>query len=56
VREPGWRARFRGKQNGDAREFDEDITNISGATMSRKRVTDGVRRLLALHDLALKGR
>lgn len=56
VREPSWRAQFRGKRNGDALELDEDITNISGATMSCKHVAEGVRRLLALHDVALKGR
>ena len=56
VREPSWRAQFRGKRSSDALELDEDITNISGATMSCKHVTEGVRRLLALHDLALKAR
>ena len=56
VREPSWRAQFRGKRSGDALELDEDITNISGATMSCKHVAEGVRRLLALHDVALKVR
>jgi len=54
VREASWRAQFRGKRSGDALELDEDIANISGATMSCKHVTEGVRRLLVLHEIALK--
>lgn len=56
VREASWREQFRGKRSGDALELDEDIVNISGATMSCKHVTEGVRRLLALYEVALKGR
>jgi Na+-translocating ferredoxin:NAD+ oxidoreductase RnfG subunit len=56
VREASWREQFRGKRSGDALELDEDIANISGATMSCKHVTEGVRRVLALYDIALKGR
>jgi Na+-translocating ferredoxin:NAD+ oxidoreductase RnfG subunit len=56
VREPSWREQFRGKRSGDALELDDDIVNISGATMSCKHVTEGVRRVLALYDIALKGR
>jgi Na+-translocating ferredoxin:NAD+ oxidoreductase RnfG subunit len=56
VREPSWREQFRGKRSGNALELDDDIVNISGATMSCKHVTEGVRRLLALYDIALKGR
>lgn len=56
VREASWREQFRGKRNGDPLELDEDIVNISGATMSCKHVTEGVRRLLALYEIALKGR
>lgn len=56
VREASWREQFRGKRSGDALELDDDIVNISGATMSCKHVTEGVRRLLALYEIALKGR
>ena len=35
-------------------KLDADIKNISGATISCRHVTDGVKRLLALHDLVLK--
>ena len=56
VREAGWRGQFRGKRRTDPLELGEDIVNISGATMSCKHVTDGVKRLLALHDVALRAR
>ena len=35
-------------------KLDEDIQNISGATLSCRHLTDGVKRLLALYDLVLK--
>jgi hypothetical protein len=56
VRGEGWRRQFVGKRHGDPVEIGEDIVNISGATMSCKHVADGVKRLLALHDLALRAR
>ncbi len=34
----------------------EDIQNISGATLSSKHITDGVRRLLATYELVLAKR
>ncbi len=56
VREASWREQFHGKRSSDPLKLDQDIANVSGATMSCKHVTEGVRRLLALHDVALKGR
>jgi Na+-translocating ferredoxin:NAD+ oxidoreductase RnfG subunit len=56
VRGAEWREQFRGKRRTDPLELGEDIVNISGATMSCKHVTDGVKRLLALHDVALEAR
>lgn len=56
VRGAEWRRQFQGKRYGDALKVGEDIANISGATMSCKHVADGVKRLLALHDQALRGR
>lgn len=55
VREPSWRRFFIGKTRADPLKLDGDIPNISGATMSCKHITEGVRRLLALYELALKG-
>jgi hypothetical protein len=56
VRNPKWRAQFGGKRNGAALSLNQDIQNISGATLSSKHVTDGVRRLLATHALAIAPR
>ena len=54
VRDPRWRAQFAGKGGGDALRLGEDIQNLSGATLSSRHITDGVRRLLVLHRLALE--
>ncbi len=55
VREPSWRAQFVGKSAGSALQLNADIRNISGATLSSKHVTDGVKRILQ-KVAALKGR
>lgn len=49
-----WRAQFAGKKAGDTLKLDEDIKNISGATLSCKHLTDGVKRLLATYATVLK--
>ena len=54
VRDPRWREQFIGKRYGDALTLDETIDNISGATLSCKHVTEGVRRILALYETALQ--
>lgn len=54
VRYPRWRKQFTNKQHGDPVMLGTDIQNISGATLSCQHVTDGVRRLLAIHAVALK--
>lgn len=53
VRNPKWRALFRGKTVKDPFKLNQDIPNISGATLSSRNITDGVKRLLALHEVAL---
>lgn len=53
VRNLAWRARFRGKTLGDKFKLNQDIPNISGATLSCRNITDGVKRLLAIHSLVL---
>lgn len=55
IRNPRWRQQFVGKRSGAALKLDGDIKNISGATLSSRHVTDGVRRLLATYDLLLRG-
>jgi hypothetical protein len=43
-----------GKTKTAPLQLDKDIQNISGATLSSRHLADGVRRLLALHDVALR--
>jgi Na+-translocating ferredoxin:NAD+ oxidoreductase RnfG subunit len=54
IRNPSWRAQFTGKTKAAPLELDKDIKNISGATLSSRHLADGVRRILALHDIALR--
>lgn len=53
VRLPRWRAQFLGKTLDDPVALGRDIQNISGATLSCRHLTDGVRRLLATHQIIL---
>ena len=53
VRMPSWRENFAGKTLADRFRLDEDIPNISGATLSCRNVTDGVKRILALQQVVL---
>ena len=53
IRETHWRAQFTGKQHGAALKLTADIQNISGATLSCRHITDGVKRLLATYALVL---
>jgi Na+-translocating ferredoxin:NAD+ oxidoreductase subunit G len=53
VRNPQWRINFVGKTVEDKFKLNKDIPNISGATLSCRNVTDGVKRLLAVHQLVL---
>jgi len=55
VNDETWRAQFHGVHHGAALKLDRDIKNISGATLSSRHIADGVRRLLSLHELVLKG-
>ena len=55
VAEAQWRQQFIGKTAADPIKLNQDIQNISGATLSCKHLTDGVRRVVVLYDLALKG-
>ncbi len=51
VRRPEWRKQFKEKKQGDALKLGGDIMNISGATLSSRSITDGVKRLLAIRAL-----
>ena len=54
VRNPAWRAQFTGKTKAAPLKLDEDIKNISGATLSSRHIAEGVKRLLAVQDLVLR--
>lgn len=51
-----WRQQFTGKTNDASLKLNKDIKNISGATLSCKHLTDGVKRLMVMHDLVLKNK
>lgn len=52
IRLPAWRRQFVGKTGSAPLRVGEDIANISGATLSCTHVTDGVRRIVAVVELA----
>jgi hypothetical protein len=54
IRNPSWLAQFVGKRSESALEVNKDIRNISGATLSSRHVTEGVKRVLALYEVRLK--
>ena len=54
IRDQKWRAQFVGKTNNSALKLGGDIKNISGATLSCRHITDGVKRLLAFYEVTLK--
>jgi Na+-translocating ferredoxin:NAD+ oxidoreductase subunit G len=55
IRDASWRAEFVGKTLSDPLRLGKDVPNISGATLSCRNVLDGVKRLLVIHDLVLRG-
>jgi Na+-translocating ferredoxin:NAD+ oxidoreductase RnfG subunit len=55
VGEASWRNQFVGKTADATLKLNKDIKNISGATLSCKHLADGVKRLMVMHDLVLKG-
>jgi hypothetical protein len=54
VREASWRQQFIGKTIQAPLKLDGDVRNISGATLSSRHITEGVRRLLATYEVALR--
>jgi Na+-translocating ferredoxin:NAD+ oxidoreductase RnfG subunit len=55
VREPSWLKQFVGKDAKAPLHLDEDIKNISGATLSSSHIAGGIKRLLQTFE-ALHGR
>jgi Na+-translocating ferredoxin:NAD+ oxidoreductase RnfG subunit len=56
VREPKWREQFTGKTARDPLKLNSDIYNITGATLSCRHVTEGVKKLLATFELVVRPR
>lgn len=50
IKRDNWRAQFKGKDMNAAFKLDEDVKNISGATLSCGHVARGVKRVLQTHD------
>src|SRR5262245_27047926 len=51
IRNAEWRKQFAGKRRSDPLKLEVDIRNITGATLSCRNVTGGVKRLLAMQAL-----
>ena len=54
VRDKKWRDQFVGKNSTSIFKLDKDIKNISGATLSCRHLTDGVKRVVATYNLLLQ--
>ena len=54
IRNAAWRRQFAGKTAQAGLKVGDGIANISGATLSCTHVTDGVRRIAAIAQVALK--
>ena len=54
IKNPSWLAQFVGKTSGSPLRINDDIRNISGATLSSSHVTEGVKRVLATYGNRLR--
>lgn len=54
IRSPKWREQFKGKDATAKLRLNEDIYNISGATISCRHVADGIKRILAAYEIVLR--
>ncbi len=54
IRGTAWRNQFNGREGLDHLRFGTDIKNIAGATLSCEHVTQGVRWIAALWQVALR--
>jgi len=51
IRNQAWRDQFTGKRHGAMLALTKDIENMSGATLSSRHITDGIKRLLATYAI-----
>ncbi len=56
IRHEKWRKHFIGKTNKDPFQLDQDVPNITGATLSCRNVLSGTKRLLVIYEIFLRGR
>ena len=56
IRGARWRDQFKGRTADSRLKLNDDIFNISGATISCRHVTEGIKRVLATHDLVVRPR
>jgi Na+-translocating ferredoxin:NAD+ oxidoreductase RnfG subunit len=54
IRNADWRKQFVGKNARSRLSLNDDIRNISGATLSSRHVTEGIKRILATYEICLK--
>ena len=54
VADAKWLGQFDGKTAASSLHLGQDIQNISGATLSSKHLTDGVKRVLTMYALVLQ--
>jgi Na+-translocating ferredoxin:NAD+ oxidoreductase RnfG subunit len=54
IKNQSWLAQFVGKTSGSPLRINDDIRNISGATLSSTHVTEGVKRVLAAYASRLR--
>lgn len=54
IRDLAWRKQFVNKKADNDLKLGKDILNISGATISCKHITEGIKRILILFDQILK--
>jgi Na+-translocating ferredoxin:NAD+ oxidoreductase RnfG subunit len=53
IRNADWRKQFKGKTHLSPLQLNEDIINISGATLSSRHVTEGIKRVLITYAICL---
>ena len=54
IRGEKWRDQFKGKTASAKLKLNDDIYNISGATISCRQITEGIKRVLATCDVVLR--
>jgi len=56
IRNKHWRKQFRGKTLSSPLKLNDDIQNIGGATLSCRGVTEGIKKILGVYEIFLKGK